>query len=74
LDRGADRSAYSSTKARSIPEFGETDHRRQAATAWELAASGVLRIAIQGVYSIDRAGEAFQAFQQGTRGKLIVRV
>jgi hypothetical protein len=40
----------------------------------ELASSGALRISIQGVYSIDRVGDALQAFQQGTRGKLIVRV
>jgi len=40
----------------------------------ELAGSGALRVPIQSVYSIDRTGEAFRAFQQGTRGKLIVRV
>jgi NADPH:quinone reductase and related Zn-dependent oxidoreductases len=40
----------------------------------ELAGSGALRVPIQGVYPIDRAGEAIQAFQQGTRGKLIVSV
>lgn len=40
----------------------------------ELAASGALRIPIQGIYSIDRVGEALHAFQQGTRGKLIVRI
>jgi NADPH:quinone reductase len=39
-----------------------------------LAGSGALRVAIQGVYSIAGAGDALQAFQQGTRGKLIVRV
>lgn len=47
------------------------DKLRQLA---ELAASGSLRVPIQGVYSIDRAGEAFTAFQHGTRGKLIIRV
>jgi NADPH:quinone reductase-like Zn-dependent oxidoreductase len=40
----------------------------------ELAGSGALRIPIQGVYPIDQAGDAIQAFQQGTRGKLVVRV
>ena len=40
----------------------------------ELAASGALRVPIQGVYSIDQAGDALQAFQQGTRGKLVVRL
>lgn len=33
----------------------------------ELASSGALRVPIQGVYPIDRAGDAIQAFQQGTR-------
>jgi NADPH:quinone reductase-like Zn-dependent oxidoreductase len=41
-------------------------------TLGELAASGELRVPIQGVYPLDRAGEALQAFQQGTRGKLIL--
>ena len=40
----------------------------------ELASSGALRVPIQAVYSIDQAGDAFQAFQQGTRGKLVLRV
>ena len=40
----------------------------------ELATSGALRVPIQGIYSIDQAGDAFQAFQQGTRGKLVLRV
>jgi NADPH:quinone reductase-like Zn-dependent oxidoreductase len=40
----------------------------------ELAGSGALRVPIQGVYSIDQAGDALQAFQQGTRGKLVLRV
>lgn len=40
----------------------------------DLATSGDLRVLIQGVYSIDQVGEAFEAFRQGTRGKLIVRV
>lgn len=40
----------------------------------ELAASGALRVPIQGVYSIDQAGDALQAFQQGTRGKLVLRL
>jgi NADPH:quinone reductase-like Zn-dependent oxidoreductase len=40
----------------------------------ELAASGALRVPIQGVYSIDQAGDALQSFQQGTRGKLVLRV
>jgi NADPH:quinone reductase len=40
----------------------------------ELASSGALRVPIQAVYSIDHAAEAFRAFQQGTRGKLILTV
>jgi NADPH:quinone reductase len=40
----------------------------------DLAASGTLRVPIQNVFSLDRTGEALAAFQQGTRGKLIVRV
>ena len=39
-----------------------------------LASSRALRVPIQGVYSIDRAADALQAFQQGTRGKLVLRV
>jgi NADPH:quinone reductase-like Zn-dependent oxidoreductase len=38
----------------------------------ELAGSGALRVPIQGVYSIDQAGDALQAFQQGTRGKIVL--
>lgn len=38
----------------------------------ELAGSGAISVPIQGVYSIDRTGDALQAFQQGTRGKLVV--
>jgi NADPH:quinone reductase-like Zn-dependent oxidoreductase len=38
----------------------------------ELADSGALRVPIQGVYSIDQAGDALRAFQQGTRGKLVL--
>jgi NADPH:quinone reductase len=40
----------------------------------ELASSGALRVPIQAIYSIDQAGDAFQAFQQGTRGKLVLRI
>jgi NADPH:quinone reductase-like Zn-dependent oxidoreductase len=40
----------------------------------DLAGSRELRILIQGVYSIDQVAEAFEAFQRGTRGKLIVEV
>jgi NADPH:quinone reductase-like Zn-dependent oxidoreductase len=40
----------------------------------ELAGSGALRVPIQGVYSIEQATDALQAFQQGTRGKLVLRV
>ncbi len=40
----------------------------------ELAGSGALRVPIQGVYSLDQAGDAVQAFQQGTHGKLVLRV
>jgi NADPH:quinone reductase-like Zn-dependent oxidoreductase len=40
----------------------------------ELAASGALRVPIQGVYSIADAGEALKVFQQGTRGKLVLSV
>jgi NADPH:quinone reductase len=40
----------------------------------ELASSGALRVPIQAVYPLARVGEALEAFQKGTRGKLIVRV
>jgi NADPH:quinone reductase-like Zn-dependent oxidoreductase len=40
----------------------------------ELASSGKLRVPIQGIYSIAETGEALQAFQRGTRGKLVLRV
>ena len=39
----------------------------------ELAASGALRVQIQGIYELENAGEAIAAFPKGTRGKLIVR-
>lgn len=38
----------------------------------DLASSRALRVPIQGIYSLDRVGEAFHAFREGTRGKLIV--
>lgn len=37
-----------------------------------LASSGAIRVPIQGVYPIERTADALQAFQQGTRGKLVV--
>ena len=40
----------------------------------ELAASGTLRVPIQGVFSLERTADALAAFQQGTRGKLVLRV
>lgn len=40
----------------------------------DLASLGELRVVIQGVYALDAVGEAFAAFQQGTRGKLVLRV
>jgi NADPH:quinone reductase-like Zn-dependent oxidoreductase len=40
----------------------------------DLVGSGGLRVLTQGVYSIDQVGEALEAFKQGTRGKLIVRL
>jgi NADPH:quinone reductase-like Zn-dependent oxidoreductase len=40
----------------------------------ELASSGDLRVPIQGVHPLERADEALAAFQQGTRGKLIVQI
>jgi len=39
-----------------------------------LASSGELRVPVQEVYSLDQVGEALEAFRQGKRGKLIVRV
>ncbi|MEA2631310.1 MAG: hypothetical protein QOE66_1529 [Chloroflexota bacterium] len=39
-----------------------------------LASSGELRVPIQAVYPLDRAGEALAAFQQGTRGKLVLHI
>jgi NADPH:quinone reductase-like Zn-dependent oxidoreductase len=38
----------------------------------DLAGAGHLRVPIQGIYTIDRTGEALAAFQAGTRGKLVV--
>lgn len=40
----------------------------------ELVGSGELRVLIQGTYPLDEVPEAIEAFKQGTRGKLIVRV
>lgn len=40
----------------------------------ELAGSGALRVPIQGTFSMDQVGEAFQIFGQGTRGKLVLRI
>ena len=40
----------------------------------DLAASRSIRVHIHGDYPLDRAGEAIAAFQQGTRGKLVVSV
>jgi hypothetical protein len=39
----------------------------------ELAGSGRLRVPIQEVYPLERAADAMEAFQRGTRGKLIIR-
>jgi NADPH:quinone reductase-like Zn-dependent oxidoreductase len=39
----------------------------------ELAGSGRLRVPIQEVYPLERATDAIEAFQRGTRGKLIIR-
>jgi NADPH:quinone reductase-like Zn-dependent oxidoreductase len=38
----------------------------------ELASSGSLRVHIQDTYTIDNADQALQAFQRGTRGKIVV--
>ena len=38
----------------------------------ELANSGALRVRIHDTYPIDRADEALQAFQRGTRGKIVL--
>jgi NADPH:quinone reductase-like Zn-dependent oxidoreductase len=38
----------------------------------DLASSDDLRVIIQGVYALDQVGEAFEVFQQGTRGKLVL--
>jgi NADPH:quinone reductase-like Zn-dependent oxidoreductase len=38
----------------------------------QLAESGALRVRIDGAYAIDRADEALQAFQRGTRGKIVL--
>jgi NADPH:quinone reductase len=40
----------------------------------ELATSEALRVPIQDVYELDQAGEALEAFQRGTRGKIVVKV
>jgi NADPH:quinone reductase-like Zn-dependent oxidoreductase len=39
-----------------------------------LAASGKLRVPIQSTFSLDRTADALAAFQQGTHGKLVLRV
>lgn len=64
-----------------LAALGVTGHNVSAAPTadklrllGELASSGALRVPIQGIFSIDQAGEALQGFQQGTRGKLIVRI
>ena len=38
----------------------------------EMADSGALRVQIQAAYPMDRAAEALQAFQRGTRGKIVL--
>jgi NADPH2:quinone reductase len=40
----------------------------------EMASRGTLRVVVQGSYPIDEAGEALQAFQRGTRGKIVVTI
>jgi NADPH:quinone reductase-like Zn-dependent oxidoreductase len=40
----------------------------------ELVGSGELRVLIQGAYPLDEVADAIEAFKQGTRGKLIVRL
>lgn len=40
----------------------------------DLASSGELRIHVQAVNPLDQVGDAFAAFQQGTRGKLVVEL
>jgi NADPH:quinone reductase-like Zn-dependent oxidoreductase len=40
----------------------------------DLVGSGDLQVLIQAVYSLDQVEEALEAFKQGTRGKLVVRI
>jgi NADPH:quinone reductase-like Zn-dependent oxidoreductase len=40
----------------------------------DLVGSGDLQVLIQAVYSLDQVEEALEAFKQGTRGKLVVRL
>jgi NADPH:quinone reductase-like Zn-dependent oxidoreductase len=40
----------------------------------DLVVSGDLQVLIQAVYSLDQVQEALDAFKQGTRGKLVVRI
>lgn len=47
------------------------DKLRRLAT---LASAGELRVPVQEVYSLDHADDALAAFQQGKRGKLVLRV
>ena len=59
-----------------MPEIGEADIL-VAVRAASVNGFDVYQAAPRpdpGVYSIDRAGDAFQAFQQGTRGKLVLSV
>jgi NADPH:quinone reductase-like Zn-dependent oxidoreductase len=37
-----------------------------------MADSGALQVQIQAAYPMDRAAEALQAFQRGTRGKIVL--
>lgn len=64
-----------------VASLGVVGHNINAAPTAEklrelgdMAATGVIRVPIQGIYSIAQTGEAFKAFQQGTRGKLVLRV
>jgi hypothetical protein len=52
----------------------ERGHRREAAASRGSRQLWRPPVIIHGVYSIDQVGEAFEAFRQGTRGKLVLTI
>jgi NADPH:quinone reductase-like Zn-dependent oxidoreductase len=67
----AERFASRGVTATNVNAAPNADKLRRLA---DLVISGELRVPIQGVYSFEQVEEALEAFRQGARGKLIVRV